>query len=301
MRWTKWIGTLLVIGAIIAAIDLYFGTLLIGATTRFLWNAAVFALFWVTRTLEAGIVMVFPVLRRQAMKITAFFTGIGVGYASSVILSDAQLKKAHSFRGKVRAMITRLRSRWLALPFVGKLGVVAVLIALQVILIPTIARWVVFFPIGFLVPLLVAARQFVAVRIMDKTVGRVYRKYCGGWHRTAVTKVKSVPVVQQARGGVLLLRLQYLTAWRMWKYEPCYKTVRGRRRISLFEPVRLWWRGELNRYVGKPLFAGIIHVRAPLTYEPPQLWYENNPLGRLVIGIMMLITMFALKSSNKRS
>ncbi len=302
MRLTQWIGTLLVIVGIIAAIDLYFGTFIFGATARFFWNAGVFVLFWATRTLEASAVMISPFLRRQAMKLTAFFGGIGVGYASSVILTDDQLKRVHTRRGRFRARITRLRKSWLALPLAWKFGAVAGLIALQVILVPAVAKWIVFFPVGFMVPLLLTAKQFIAVRLIDTTVGRVYRKYFGTWHRQTVTKAKSVPVVKQARGGVLLVRLQYLTAWRMWKHEPCYRTARGRRRISLFEPVRLWWRGELNRYVGKPLFAGIAHVRPPMTYEPPKLWYEyDRPISRVfVIGAMMVIAIFALKSSDKR-
>jgi hypothetical protein len=57
--------------------------------------------------------------------------------------------------------------------------------------------------------------------------------------------------------GARLLRLRYLSAWRLWRYDPRYRdAARNARHVSFVEPLRLWWRGELDGYVGRPLLAG---------------------------------------------
>ena len=54
-------------------------------------------------------------------------------------------------------------------------------------------------------------------------------------------------------GNVLIT----LRAARRASHDPRYRDpVTNKRRVSLVEPVRLWWRGELDGYVGHPLLAG---------------------------------------------
>ena len=58
-------------------------------------------------------------------------------------------------------------------------------------------------------------------------------------------------------GAARLTRIRYLRAWRLWKYDPRYRhPATGTRRVSFIEPVRLWWRGELDGYVDRPLLCG---------------------------------------------
>ena len=57
------------------------------------------------------------------------------------------------------------------------------------------------------------------------------------------------------RGGIRLIRMRYLCAWRLWKYDPRYRDLTGELWVSVLEPVRLWKERKLDRYVGRPLFA----------------------------------------------
>jgi hypothetical protein len=50
--------------------------------------------------------------------------------------------------------------------------------------------------------------------------------------------------------------MRYLAAWRLWKYDPCYRDPSGELWVSVFEPVRLWRARKLDLYIGHPLFAG---------------------------------------------
>jgi hypothetical protein len=60
--------------------------------------------------------------------------------------------------------------------------------------------------------------------------------------------------VREVVGAVRLARTRYLRAWRLWRYDPRYRrAASGKQIISFIEPVRLWWRGELDDYVGRPL------------------------------------------------
>lgn len=299
ISWKEWFGMLLVIAGVIVAIDIYFGAHFVGATTRFLWNGVAFLTLWFARVIEAGAILL---TRRRAIRLTTFVTAIGVGYASSVILTDAQVRKAYTLREKVRLVLTKIRGRWLALPTWGKFVFVGLLIIAQIICLPRIAEWIVLFPIAFMVPVLKAFGQWLALWIADSFIGRMYWMYFGTLHRKITRGAKMIPIAKQVREMILLKRLQYLTAWRMWMHEACYQTARGRRRISLFEPVRLWWRGELNTYVGRPLLSGKSGTWPVRTYVPPKLWYEHDrPVRHLVSTcILMLLAIFSMNGSVRK-
>jgi hypothetical protein len=274
ISWPEWMGMLFVIVAIIVVIDIYFETFYVGATARLVWNGIVFAILWLARTAEASAALLF---RKRATRIfTGLVTAIGFVYVSHLILSNSQVRKAQSWREKIRVGFTMLRARWLRLPLWGKFVVVGCVILAQMLLWPSVAEWFVLFPIAFMVPVLVMIRQWITARIVDSFFGEWYWRHFGVAHRTTTTTFKKVPIARQIRGALWLMRLEYLTAWRMWKYAPCYQRIDGeRRRISLFEPLRLWWRGELNGYVGRPLLGGRME-RPQTTYTPPELWY-NRP------------------------
>ena len=100
------VGIFLVVG--------YFtGVDAIGAAVRFLWNALAFAVNSLVRLL-AGLLALLArgVGWRRLRRLSRAVAGVGLGYAGSVILSDAKVKKAHGWRQKLRAGVTLARNRW---------------------------------------------------------------------------------------------------------------------------------------------------------------------------------------------
>lgn len=142
------------------------------------------------------------------------------------------------------------REQWQAGPLWGKLFFVAGLIASQIYLHVVL----VIFPIAFLIPVV----RRLGVRIADVVFGKWYWRAFGGTHRAFATCVRRLPLVSPLIAGTRLLRLRYLTAWRLWRYHPRYRNPESDRRlVNLAEPIRLWWRGELDGYVGSPLLSGL--------------------------------------------
>jgi hypothetical protein len=75
--------------------------------------------------------------------------------------------------------------------------------------------------------------------------------------------IAAMPGCRHLIGAARIARLRYLCAWRTWKYEPHYRhAATNERVVSFAEPLRLWWRGELDRYVGRPLLSGSEHARS---------------------------------------
>ena len=176
-------------------------------------------------------------------------TGVGLGYAGSLILSDEKLKQAHDWRGKLKAALTLARNRWQRLHLVWKLGIVALLIASQVYL----HFLLIIFPIAFLVPFV----KRLWIQVVDLLFGGWYWRTFGEVHRAAMAALTSAPGFRHAIGAARLWRIRYLCAWRTWKYDARYRNPEKEQRLVSFgEPLRLWWRGELDRYIGRPLLAG---------------------------------------------
>lgn len=229
----------------------------IGAAGRFLWN---------------GVVLVRNVLVRSAGSFLQFLArgigwhrfsrllsagaSVGLGYAASVIVSDGTVRKAHGWQAKLRATVGIARTKWQDLPLPLKIIVTVCLLASQIYL----HLLLIVFPIAFLVPVV----RRVWIRAADMLFGSWYWKTFGAAHRAFVVTVKRLPLVRVLVGAVRLTRLRYLCAWRLWRYDPRYRTADNIRNISFVEPWRLWWRGELDRYIGRPLLAGRVPTPAPL-------------------------------------
>jgi hypothetical protein len=97
----------------------------------------------------------------------------------------------------------------------------------------------------------------IGVRVADMLFGRWYWKTFGAKHRTVVASIRSLPLVHSLFEAARLTRLRYLSAWRLWRYDPRYRDpANNARHVSLIEPWRLLRRGELDRYIGHPLLAG---------------------------------------------
>jgi hypothetical protein len=132
IHWREWFALLLVIMLIIVAIDWYFGTHYIGATARMLWNSVAFIAQSLARTIEVSLALLF---RRRATRIvTGLFTAVGLVYVSHLILTDGQVKQAHTWREKIRAgtrtLTSHLRTQWFQLPLIGKCAIVALAIGI---------------------------------------------------------------------------------------------------------------------------------------------------------------------------
>lgn len=231
----------------------------LGAASRFVWNAIVFAVNGLIK-LTGGLLLVVAkgVGLRRVSRLATLLTSVGLGYAGSVILSDARLRQARGWRGKVKAAITLARNKWQGLHLAWKLAIVAVLIASQVYL----HFLLIIFPIAFLVPVV----RRLWIQAADLMFGSWYWRTFGHVHRAAFDALRSLPGWRQVFGGARLWRIRYLCAWRLWKHDPRYRIGKtNARAINFIEPIRLWWRGELDLYIGRPLLAGNRGRRLPAT------------------------------------
>jgi hypothetical protein len=232
----------------IAAIYFLTGRDALGATVRFVWNSLVFAINGILRVIAslAG-VMARGLGLRQVSRISAVVAGIGLGYAGSALLGDKGVRRAQGWRAKLRAAVIHLRDLWNAMPLWAKLVTVFVLIASQVYL----HSLLIVFPIAFLVPVV----RRIWVQAADVFLGGWYWRTFGRLHRRIVSRWRRLPLVRNAIGAMRVARIRYLCAWRLWRYDPRYRKGLGKRQLSLIEPIRLWRRGELDRYIGRPLLA----------------------------------------------
>ncbi len=261
MHWKRWTVTLLVIVGIIFAIDVATDTYAIGASFQFAWRVTLFGIAWITRS---ALDILALVLRRRAWRLVTMITPIGWGYLGSVFLSEARLKHAIIWLDHCRGFREHLRLWWHRLPTWKKFAFVAFVITMQIILLPTISQYIILFPVSFMVPVIRGAAQRLYSWITDMFLGKLYWSYCGTMHRRIMTWVRSLWLLKICHGAIRLARLQYLTAWRLWMYDETYRDEAGELWISFLEPIRLWRSGYLNKYVGRPLFAGrASHTSAP--------------------------------------
>lgn len=237
----------------------------LGAAARLVWNGLAFAANGILRAI-GGLLQLLArgVGWRRLSRLGSAVTGVGMGYAASVVLSDAHVTKARGWRGKLQSAVQVTREKWQALPIWLKLLIVVALIASQVYLHVAL----ILFPIAFLVPVV----RRLWVRAADALFGGWYWRTFGRWHRSFASTMKTLPGVRQAADGLRLVRLRYLSAWRLWKYDARYRDPEnGGRLVSLIEPFRLWRRGELDGYVGRPLLSGQrtggIGSRSPLVND----------------------------------
>jgi hypothetical protein len=252
IAWPLWAFSLVLILAAVVALGLLMDVNTIGATGRFAWNAAVAALIASARGLDTVLAYV---LRRRIWRIAAFFTTVGLGYSGNVVLSQAQLERAKGWRGTLRRHAGRVRRRWNGLATPWKCLCVAVVIAAQITLFPVLSEYVLLIPIGFMIPLVALGTRRLYAWLADSVFVATYRRYFGTTHRALARKARALAPLHAARGGIRLMRMRYLAAWRLWKYDPQYRDPSGELWVSMFEPIRLWRQRKLDCYIGRPLFA----------------------------------------------
>ena len=253
-----WYATFLALAFVLfVVIDHFTGLDVVAATARFLWNALAAIANAIIRAVGSLLLLLAKgVGWRRLSRLAGVIMGVGLGYSGGVFLSERGLRRARGWTGKLRLLFATLRRRWLGLHLGWKLAIVATLIASQVYL----HFLLILFPIAFLVPVV----RRLWVQAADMLFGRWYWKTFGPTHRAAVASLRRQPGVRHVIGGTRLTRIRYLRAWRLWKYDPRYRCVEtGKHEVSFSEPVRLWWRGELDGYVGRHLLGGGARSRAP--------------------------------------
>jgi len=253
LAWRLWALSLALILIALVELSLAFDINTIGATGRFAWNAVIAALLTGARALDW---LLGYVLRRRVRRIASFFTAIGLGYSGNVILTHAQIERAKGWQGFFRKFTTRVRNRWQVLGTPWKFVCVAVMIAAQIALLPVLSQYVLLIPIGFMIPIVARQIRSLYAWIADSIFGAVYWRYFGSTHRTALRELRTIAPVHALRGGARLLRMRYLAAWRLWKYDHRYRDPSGELWVSLLEPIRLWRERKLDLYVGHPLLGG---------------------------------------------
>ena len=260
LTWRLWVLSLALILTVLLAVSFVLDVGTVGATGRFAWNALIAAVLVSARGLDTVVAFV---LRRRIWRLASLFTTVGLGYSGNVILTHAQLERARGWRGTFRRHVTGLRNRWHGLPTVWKCVIVALLIAMQVGLLPVVSEYILLIPIGFMIPLVAnGGRRFYAW-LADSIFAASYRRYLGPRHRALLRRFNTLAPVGMARGAVRLGRMRYLTAWRLWKYDPQYRDPSGELWVSFFEPLRLWNERKLDLYIGRPLLARRPTVPAP--------------------------------------
>ena len=255
-RGRGWYATFIVLALLLfIVIDHFTGLDVVAATSRFLWNAVALVANSAIRAAGGLLTLLAKGIGwRRLSRLATVVMGVGLSYSGGVILSDRGIKRAKGWTGRFRALAATLRNRWLQLHLAWKLAIVGVLIASQVYL----HFLLILFPIAFLVPVV----RRLWVRAADLAVGSWYWKAFGRRHRTIVAFLRTLPGIRHVTSATRLMRIRYLRAWRLWKYDPRYRNLgTGQRRVSLIEPIRLWWRGELDGYVGRHLLCGSERAR----------------------------------------
>jgi hypothetical protein len=262
LRLGRFAALLVLAVTVILAVGYFSDVEVLAASGRFLWNALAAATNGVTRAAGGLLAMLAKgVGWRRLSRLAKVVTGVGLSYAGGVILSQRGLQRAQGWRGRARRLLAGMRATWLELPLIFKLAIVAALIASQIYLHVVL----IVFPIAFLVPMV----RRVWVQAADMVLGSWYWRTLGALHRRIFAGVRALPLVRHLVGGVRVVRIRYLTAWRLWKYHPRYCGAEpGTRQVDLVEPLRLWRRGELDVYVHRPLLAG---GRRAVLQSPPAM------------------------------
>ncbi len=264
-RGFGWYVTFVMLALVLSvALGLVAGVDAIAATARFAWNVLAVVANGAIRGIGSLLLLLAKgVGWRRLSRLAATIMGVGLSYSGGVVLSDRSLQRARGWTGKLKLLAATLRQRWLRLHLGWKLAIVAALVASQVYL----HFLLILFPIAFLVPVV----RRVWVRAADLLFGRWYWKTFGPTHRKVVASMRRQPGVRHIIGGVRLLRIRYLRAWRLWKYDPRYRDAEtGQHEVSFIEPVRLWWRGELDGYVGRHLLGGGARSPTPKVLDQAQ-------------------------------
>lgn len=248
--YIRWILAAAILIAVVVLLEMLTGTGFLSGALRVAWNAIIYSGIFVVRFLESSAVQL---VWRRILKIGAALGAIQTGYAMHVVFNRASLSRLKDSGAWWRRRTARMAAWWQRLSSLEKFLIAAELIALQVIFLPKAAEWIVLFPIGFMIP----AFRRVGVMVADSTLVRVYMRIFGRPHRALMRLLGNIPAVRMLIGVVRLARFRYLTAWRLWKYDPKYRTEHGELWISFVEPFRLWRSGYLAEHYRKcRLLAG---------------------------------------------
>jgi hypothetical protein len=200
-RWLLVAGAVAGFVALLALIDYYTGTDLIGGTARFMWRIVVAAGEMLLDVLRLGWRYLLVVLeyswrvfaafgyRLYALlpalltsRLTRIVWLLSMGAAAGMYFGRRKADGSLTYWQKLRRAIARasdaLKEWWLARHLVTKCFVVVLAIAVQVHL-----HWaVVLFPVGFMIPYLVMALNALQRTVLAPVVDVFYFRYFGRWH-----------------------------------------------------------------------------------------------------------------------
>ena len=111
-----------------------------------------------------------------------------------------------------------------------------------------------------MIPLVANGTRKLYAWAANSIFAATYRRYLGSAHRTAARKLRRLALLQAVREGIRLLRMRYLAAWRLWKYDPRYRNSSG---------------GALGQHVrAYPLVAC---AQTRLLHRPAAVWEQADP------------------------
>ncbi|RJR13356.1 hypothetical protein C4585_02245 [Candidatus Parcubacteria bacterium] len=252
-RFTWLLATLVALGIVMVVVALTTDMNPIGVAISFLYRSLAYGVMWVVNGFRQ-IALLF--ISRRAWATVSALASVGLWYALRVFLSDEHMKKFHGWRERFRQLLARASGWWNGLGTWKKIGLIVSIIYLQIVLLPVVSEYIVLFPVRTVATILINIAKRVYGTLGETIFGALYRKYFGKIHNKVVHRARAIWVIQTVRGSRRYIRLQNLTAWRIWMYDPRYRDGSGKRWRSLIEPVRLWRRGELEKYRRRPLLSG---------------------------------------------
>lgn len=246
------VGRIFTIALLIAAIvlvDQMTETNLAGMIFNFIWKSFVVAIGILIRNIN---LLPGAVIRGRLVQAFLALFSVNLGYLSRAVLNDVWGQRVSSWRRSLRFQTRKLGKKWKASPILFKIIVAGLLILGQIVLLPRWSEWVILFPVGFVIH----AIESLYRRIFGKVANEAIDRIVGDKHEELIERIGWLDKIWRMLG---LLRLRWLTAWRVWFYHPQYRDQKtGKRRRSLKEPIKLLKDSgkPLDRHRGKPLLGG---------------------------------------------
>jgi hypothetical protein len=248
------LATLVALVLVVIVVDMATGMGGTGAAINFFWRTLTSSIMWILGSIREFAVLL---VGRRAWGLASFATSIGFSYFLRIFLSERYARRVEGWREHARRVFRRTLNWWNERSLLAKFAIVAGLILLQILLVPTLAQYAVLFPVKFMVVVIFGVVRRIYGYIADSIIGVLYWKYCGRIHNRIKRRLKNFWIIRALRDAIRYVRLQKAAALRIWRYDPRYRDEHGELKRSGREPVRLWWSGELKRkYYRRPLLAG---------------------------------------------
>jgi hypothetical protein len=296
-------GLVALIAAIVAW-DYYFETDILGATGRFamrffawLWEFAVETARLLWRILLDVLAYGWRVVLVALERFVAFLPSIGAGRFTKFLWPMAMGAAANRYFTRTRRngksglwqriktefydTVERLAVWWRAQHFAAKCAIVALMITVQVHL----HWWLVFFPIGFLIPYLAMLLNSLQRWVLGPVLEQWYLSRFGTLHARIKARALSWQWVRSIIATYRLFKLYFETGWRIWYYDarfafpawrPFWRETTGRVWFALVTLTNGEW--AKRRMHKHPLLGGgVAHRVRSRAYAP--ISQDNEAAG----------------------